>query len=99
WLKRQDIRELIDFGDLPVFAGATTYPCIVLYAKGKPGRNISVCEVKTLDFEDLGSYVEQHRRSLPQSGLEASGWSLAGAEEQKLFKKLMGMGVPLGEYV
>lgn len=99
WLKRQDIRELIDFGDLPVFAGATTYPCIVLYAKGKPGRNIGVCEVKTLDFEDLGSYVGQHRRSLPQSGLEASGWSLASAEEQKLFKKLMGMGVPLGEYV
>lgn len=99
WLKRQDIRELIDFGDLPVFSGATTYPCIVLYAKGKPGRNISVCEVKTLDFADLGSYVEQHRRTLPQSGLEASGWSLASAEEQKLFKKLMGMGVPLGEYV
>jgi hypothetical protein len=25
WLKQQDIRELIDFGDLPVFQGATTY--------------------------------------------------------------------------
>ncbi|MEB2340638.1 MAG: Eco57I restriction-modification methylase domain-containing protein [Flavobacteriia bacterium] len=99
WLKQQDIRELIDFGDLPVFAGATTYPCIVLYAKDKPGRNINVCEVKHLDFEDLGTYVKQHRRSLPQSGLEDSGWSLASAEEQKLFKKLMGMGVPLGEYV
>src|SRR5690606_9648048 len=33
------------------------------------------------------------------SSLEASGWSLASAEEQKLFRKLMGMGVPLGEYV
>ena len=99
WLKQQDVRELIDFGDLPVFAGATTYPCIVLYAKGKPGRNVTVCEVKTLDFEDLGTYVQDHKRSLPQSGLEASGWSLAGAEEQKLFRKLMGMGVPLGEYV
>ncbi|MGV9013429.1 MAG: Eco57I restriction-modification methylase domain-containing protein [Flavobacteriales bacterium] len=99
WLKQQDVRELIDFGDLPVFDGATTYPCIVLYAKGKPSRNITVCEVKTLDFENLEASVQQHKRSLPQSGLEASGWSLAGAEEQKLFKKLMGMGVPLGEYV
>ena len=99
WLKKQDVRELIDFGDLPVFDGATTYPCIVLYAAGKPGRDLTVCEVKTLDFEDLGAYVQQHERSLPQSGLDASGWSLAGAEEQKLFKKLMGTGVPLGEYV
>jgi len=99
WLKQQDVRELIDFGDLPVFDGATTYPCIVLYATGKPSRDLTVCEVKTLDFEDLGAYVQQHQRSLPQSGLDASGWSLAGAEEQKLFKKLMGMGVPLGEYV
>ena len=99
WLKQQDIRELIDFGDLPVFSGATTYPCIVLYAKGKPGRNISVCEVKTLDFGDLDSYVRQHRRSLPQSSLEPDGWNLASAEEQKLFKKLMAKGVPLAEYV
>ncbi len=99
WLKKQDIQELIDFGDLPVFEGATTYPCIVRYAKGKPGRNIDVCEVKTLDFENLAAYVKAHTRKLPQSGLEASGWSLANADEQKLFKKLMAMGVPLGEYV
>lgn len=99
WLKQMDIRELVDFGDLPVFAGATTYPCIVLYAKGKPKRNISVCEVKTLDFTDLGSYVQRHRRSLPQRTLDDGGWSLASIEEQNLFRRLMGLGVPLGEYV
>jgi len=99
WLKKQDIRELIDFGDLPVFDGATTYPCIALYAKGKPGRNINVCEVKTLDFENLAAYVKSNSRKLPQSSLEASGWSLASAEEQQLFKKVMAMGVPLGKYV
>lgn len=99
WLKKQDIRALIDFGDLPVFSGATTYPCIVLYAKGKPSRNISVCEVKTLDFDSLDAYVQANMRKLPQSSLEPEGWSLASADEQKLFKKLMGKGVPLGEYV
>ena len=29
WLKKQAIREIIDFGDLPVFQQATTYPCIL----------------------------------------------------------------------
>lgn len=99
WLQQQDVRELIDFGDLPVFDGATTYPCIVLYAKAKPTRSINVCEVKTLDFEDLGDHVNAHTRKLDQSALDPTGWSLASAEEQKLFKKLMGKGVPLGKYV
>ena len=29
WLKKQAIREIVDFGDLPVFQQATTYPCIL----------------------------------------------------------------------
>ncbi len=99
WLQQQDVRELIDFGDLPVFDGATTYPCIVLYTKAKPTRNINVCEVKTLDFDTLSDHVAAHTRKLDQSTLDPTGWSLASADEQKLFKKLMGKGVPLGKYV
>lgn len=30
WLSKQTLREIIDFGDLPVFAEATTYPCILI---------------------------------------------------------------------
>jgi type II restriction/modification system DNA methylase subunit YeeA len=30
WLKTKDIKEIIDFGDLQVFKGATTYPCIFI---------------------------------------------------------------------
>ena len=29
WLKERQIEEIVDFGDLPVFQGATTYPCIL----------------------------------------------------------------------
>ncbi len=29
WMKTQHIEEIIDFGDLPVFETATTYPCII----------------------------------------------------------------------
>jgi hypothetical protein len=28
WLKTKCIEEITDFGDLPVFTSATTYPCI-----------------------------------------------------------------------
>jgi hypothetical protein len=71
----------------------------VLYAKGKPSRSFNVCEVKTLDFERLGDYVKANTRKLEQGGLDDSGWSLASVVEQKLNKKLMSLGVPMGEYV
>ena len=29
WLKEQGIEEVVDFGDLPIFAGATTYTCVI----------------------------------------------------------------------
>jgi type I restriction-modification system DNA methylase subunit len=50
WFKEQGIQEIIDFGDLPVFQGATTYPCIVI---ASPGRSTSFysTNVKSLEFK------------------------------------------------
>ena len=36
WLKDQHIVEIVDFGDLPVFQNATTYPCILILRKAAP---------------------------------------------------------------
>ncbi len=36
WLKKQAIREIVDFGDLPVFQQATTYPCILTIQAPSP---------------------------------------------------------------
>ncbi|MCY4145281.1 MAG: Eco57I restriction-modification methylase domain-containing protein [Chloroflexi bacterium] len=36
WLKQQAIREIVDFGDLPVFEQATTYPCILTIGSPHP---------------------------------------------------------------
>ena len=33
WMKGQGIEEIVDFGDLPVFQTATTYPCILRISK------------------------------------------------------------------
>jgi hypothetical protein len=49
WLKGQPIQQIIDFGDLPVFQGATTYPCIFIAGKEK-NKSIEVTNMKTLEF-------------------------------------------------
>lgn len=59
WLKAQELEEITDFGDLPVFKGATTYPCILRIRKSGATQtgvsfSTSVTLVRTLDFQDLG---------------------------------------------
>ena len=99
WLKEQCIEEIIDFGDLQVFRGATTYPCIIRITKSAPRASFEVTQVKTLDFQNLGDYVKENHYSVNQSALYDNGWSLADENTQTLLGKINSKGVPLNEYV
>ena len=99
WLKDQPIKQIIDFGDLPVFQSATTYPCIFIAGKERNSTAIEVTNVKTLDFTNLTTYINENKTSSNQNSLEDSGWNLGSETEQLLLKKLQSAGIPLGEYV
>ncbi len=99
WMKQQHILEIIDFGDLPVFKQATTYPCIVVIQKKAPGPSFQASTIKTLDFSDLQAHISQYRHDVRQDTLDKCGWSLANQNTQDLFDRLSKIGVPLGEYV
>ena len=109
FLKQQRLLQLVDFGDLPVFQGATTYPMIVIATKPTKKENatstklsaglVDVVDVKTLDFESLDKYVSQRKQHLDKSNLDDNGWQLGGELEQQLLRKISKAGIPLGEYV
>ena len=99
WLKTQNIQQIIDFGDLQVFQGATTYPCIFISAKGPVESAIEITAMKTLDFDSLEGYVAEHRVTIGQSSLDDAGWNLGSETEQQLLAKIKAAGIPLGEYV
>ena len=99
WLKQQNILSLVDFGDLPVFEGVTTYPCILICGKSKVEDSISITNVKTLDFESLTSYIADNQLNIEQAKLDDIGWNLSSGTEQRLLKKIQAAGIPLGEYV
>lgn len=100
WLRQQDIEQLIDFGDLPVFK-ATTYPMIFIAGKEKKKSRTTffATNVKTLEFKSIEEYVRTHHKPIERSSLDDSGWQLEGEAEHKLLRKLMSTGIPLGEYV
>jgi hypothetical protein len=99
WMKNQNIEEIIDFGDLPVFESATTYPCILRISNSLSEPEFNAVNVETLDFPDLNNYVLEHRYSVNRDSLNNGGWSLADDVARKLIDKLNAVGVALGEFI
>ncbi len=99
WLKQLQISEIIDFGDLPVFEDATTYPCILILRKAPAKKTFDVTRVQSLNFDTLNSYVSKQKYSINQENLQDSGWSLAGRDKGGIIDKIRQTGIPLGEYV
>ena len=94
-------RQIIDFGDLPIF-DATTYPSIILVEKRTPDTNDLV---NTATFTDIAQ-IEKPEQTLKEIGfalspaaLKAEGWTLVRPEVLALMDKLRKAGKPLGEYV
>jgi type I restriction-modification system DNA methylase subunit len=99
WMKKQRIEEITDFGDLPVFETATTYPCIVRIRKGAAASKFSATQVKTLEFNDLTTYVNDNTYAVNKTALRDEGWALVDEQSQALLDKLQTIGKPLGEYL
>ena len=94
------IERFIDFGDLPVFQDATTYPCIIIMRKTmKTNPKIRACAVKTLNFDSLESYVNEHEFLVNQETLDEAGWSLQSKSENELYARMKGANKTLKEYI
>lgn len=99
WLAERRLLNIIDFGDLPVFEEATTYPCILSWQKAAPTETFLAANVPELPAEDFGIYLRGIAFRSRQDSLQAEGWTLADAATQRLLEKLRSKGMPLGEYV
>jgi adenine-specific DNA-methyltransferase len=102
WLQNHTLVQLLDFGDLPVFEEATTYPLILAAAKFKPATTYTfdAATIATLQFEKgLTAYVYEQKYEVNAGLLSDSGWTLSNSTAQQLLDKLKNTGTPLGEYV
>jgi hypothetical protein len=94
------IEELIDFGDLKVFADATIYPCIVIIKRiRKHNPKIRICKMETLEFGSLEVYMKNNSFFINQSDLSEKEWNIQKREGNELLKKIRNSGLPIEEYV
>jgi len=92
--------ELIDFGDLPVFEGATAYPCIVRFQKDTPNEGFAVT-VATKIPQKVGllNHVAENQFMISLADLDPSGWQFNNRTQQNLLEKLNKNAQSLEKYL
>jgi type I restriction-modification system DNA methylase subunit len=95
-----EIMEIIDFGELPVFENAATFPVIIITRKAKTEKQkFLYAPIKRLDFDLLTTEVKEVGSILDERALQSENWSLTNDREQAILEKMRNAGIPLGEYV
>jgi type I restriction-modification system DNA methylase subunit len=86
--KNFTILELIDFGDLQIFEGATTYPCIILIQKKKPSlpQQIKYLKPSFVTTQDLGSLLTSNAQEIELG--EETDWILEDSKTKAILNKL-----------
>ena len=102
WLgENTTIVKLIDFGDLPVFEEATTYPCILLTRKGAAPKEheVKAIAMPEIHSEDLNAFVEENALRIPQRTLVRNDYRIASESSNAVLEKIRSAGVPLGQFL
>lgn len=97
---RTTLDQIVDFGELPVFEKAATFPAIILTQNIKSKKQKFIyAPIKRLDFQSLEGEVKNICDTLDERSLAGDNWTLAKAQEIAIFDKMKKRGIPLGEYV
>ncbi|MBC3795176.1 class I SAM-dependent DNA methyltransferase [Spirosoma utsteinense] len=100
WLKTLSIQQIADFGDLPVFEEATTYPSILSIRNSIHPVKFKFIQIQTLKFiNGLSDYIESESLDLRNESLQDEGWLLTDFATQQLMAKLRTTGMTLGKYI
>jgi hypothetical protein len=97
-----DVRNITDFGELPVFESAATFPMIFVAVNGKGAKNATIfTQVKSLDspYPDMNEVVRQRGQKLPSDAISGPKWTLTDSGSASRLLKMEAAGIRLAEYV
>ncbi|RDZ35620.1 restriction endonuclease [Haloferax sp. Atlit-47N] len=99
-LSTHQVEQILDFGDLEVFPGVSTYPAIfILDADNEFTRDVKVAKFDNLDFESLFDRFNEISVPLPADYFGSEKWSIGSVEEERVKRILDNRSEELVEYV
>jgi hypothetical protein len=96
---KASIESVVDFGDLQIFEGVTTYPAILTLKKGEErgAGELSFLLVEDRVPEDLGCVFSRGARPMPRARLGAGSWRFEADALARLRDKIATGRRALGE--
>jgi hypothetical protein len=96
--ERKALVELVDFGSNQVFAGATTYTCL-LFLSGSPSTSFRVRTCPRQGDPQLFLSQSERPQRHQASSLRADPWSLLYERENAIFEKIQSRGKPCSKFI
>ena len=95
------VYSITDFGELPVFLTAATFPMIFIAMKGSSHATPLFTQVKSLNapYPDVKALIEQHGQRLPTTAIQSDKWTLTDTTTANRLTQMEKISIPLGKYV
>lgn len=94
------IIAIIDFGELPVFKDASTFPSVILTRKESIENQLFIyAAIKDLDFESLDEEIAHIGIEQGNQSLEGNNWNFSTDVEHAILEKVKSKSITLAEYV
>lgn len=99
-LSAHQVEQILDFGDLEVFPGISTYPAIfIIDTDDEFTADVQVAKFDDLDFESLFDRFDEISVSLPADYFGEGKWSMGSVEEERVKRILDDRSETVMEYV
>ncbi|MFX0556185.1 Eco57I restriction-modification methylase domain-containing protein [Maribacter sp. CXY002] len=93
------LHQLIDFGDIQIFQGATTYPIIFVARNNSPEEEFNVAVLKSAKATDFETNVTLSFESYKTSSFDKNTWVISSKNNRNLLDKLSNTCKTLFDFV
>ncbi|PQB08957.1 restriction endonuclease subunit M [Polaribacter filamentus] len=84
----KELQRLIDFGDIQIFQGATTYPCIFIARNNNPKDKVLVSVLKMSNSFDFDSNISNTEEVFDITDFTKDTWVISSKSEKNMLSRL-----------
>ncbi len=99
FLQSYRLYQIIDFGELPVFQDAATFPAIYLISNTERKPIVDYCQIENLKFSNLEVYVKEKSIQIFTKHLNKEPWRLISSKDSIIIEKMENISTPLHEFI